>query len=462
MKNERRQLAVLNCLESSSVPLSVPDLIKKLGSDYPERTVRRWLAHFVSQGLVEKKGQKRSTLYWRSSEEATSSINEQQHQLQTLHSAFFSIEAINAIDRIRQPIFERTPSSYDFNWFDAYTPNVTYYLTQSERSQLEQAGKRNLAQEPAGTYARKISNRLLIDLSYNSSRLEGNTYSLIETEQLLSDGLGVEGKLDVERVMILNHKEAIRYLIDNVHKLKPDLNEVCTLHYLLSDALVLNSDSGKVRNQAVKIGGSTYIPSAERSALQEQLEQICEKADRIINPYEKSLFLLVHIAYLQAFIDVNKRTSRLSANIPLMSNNLVPLSFNDVDKEDYSSSMISVYELKTARPIAELFCFSYLRTCLQYDATVESMEFDEIRVRYRQQRRDLVRHIISTKVAGDKLTTYIANYSERNIPANDVDAFHKSVADELKEIGPHRIAGMGITVTELSEWLILQGDLFFK
>ena len=168
--------------------------------------------------------------------------------------------------------------------------------------------------------------------------------------------------------------------------------------------------------------------------------------------------MLIHIAYLQAFIDVNKRTSRLGANIPLISNNLVPLSFNDVVNDDYSSSIISVYELKNTRPIAELFCFSYLRTCLQYDATVESMGFNEIRVRYRQQRRELVRQIIVNKLVATSVRDKIVHYSQKNIPIHDVELFQESVIDELNEITPYRIAGMGISAAELNEWIILQED----
>lgn len=454
MSKNSRKLAVLKNLEACSGSVSIHELVAMLGEGYPERTVRRWLIEFVELGLVEKNGQKRSTKY-RLTTKVTPSAN-QVVERQQRWPDFFSAMAISAIDYVKKPIFERIPTSYDFDWFNEYIPNKTFYLTESERVQLEQAGQRSLSLEPAGTYARKVFNRLLIDLSYNSSRLEGNTYSLLETERLLSQGLSVEGKLDMERVMILNHKEAIRYLISHSGHLKPGFDEVCTLHYLLADALVLNQYAGKVRDQGVRIGGSAYIPLENRSMLKEQLKKICDKACDIINPYEQSLFLLIHIAYLQAFIDVNKRTSRLSANIPLISNNLVPLSFNDVVNDDYTAAIISVYELKNTRPIAELFCFSYLRTCLQYDATVESLGFDEIRVRYRQQRRDLVRQIIINKITGDSINHHISHYCETNIPAHDMTSFEASVVDELKEITPQRIAGMGVSTADLNQWLALQ------
>src|SRR6202030_2042468 len=109
-----------------------------------------------------------------------------------------------------------------------------------------------------------------------------------------------------------------------------------------------------------------------------EFERIIKKAALIENPYEQSLFLLIHITYLQAFSDVNKRTARLSANIPLIKSNLVPLSFNDVDRDDYTSAVIAIYELQNVRPIVDLYVFSYLRTCALYDSTVKTIRFDEV------------------------------------------------------------------------------------
>jgi Fic family protein len=146
--------------------------------------------------------------------------------------------------------------TYIPDWLQAYIPNETFYLPTSARIQLRKAGERANGQDPAGTYAHQIFSRLLIDLTYNSSRLEGNTYSLLETERLLLHGEKAEGKLDDESVMILNHKEAIRYLVDNANRLEVSRNTICTIHYLLSDGLVEPKYAGKVRDFGVRIGGS--------------------------------------------------------------------------------------------------------------------------------------------------------------------------------------------------------------
>jgi hypothetical protein len=323
------------------------------------------------------------------------------------------------------------------------------------RRQLHEAGARATNQDPAGTYAHQIFNRLLIDLSYNSSRLEGNTYSLLDTERLILSGAGAVGKFDAEKVMILNHKEAIRYLVENAIRLKVDLQTICTLHYLLSDGLVESKYAGKVRDHWVRILGSTYIPFEDSRMLQLQLEKIADKASQIKDPFEQSLFLLVHVSYLQAFSDVNKRTARLCANIPLIIENLVPLSFNDIEREDYMSATIAVYEVQDVRPIVDLFVFSYMRTCAAYDSTVKALSFDEIRVRYRQQRRVIVREVIYKKLTGSQMRAYIESETKKEIPDSSQSAFIEDVLEDLEQMDQSRISGLGITLEQLNDWLAL-------
>lgn len=156
-----------------------------------------------------------------------------------------------------------------------------------------------------------------------------------------------------------------------------------------------------------------------KKQLESQLKRIIEKAALIDNFYEQSLFLLIHISYLQGFIDVNKRTARLCANIPLIKGNLVPLSFNDVEREDYASAMIAIYELQDIRPLLDLYVFSYMRTCAMYDTTVKTIGNDEIRVRYRQQRRDIIRYVILNSLTGMVMKEYISVQAQKLIKENE-------------------------------------------
>lgn len=438
------KMAVLRQLGQESEPISLPDLLVKLGEGFKERSVRRWLNLLIDEGAVEKIGQKRGTKYISVGRNMGASGDV---------SSCFSSASLLAIDVVKQPLFERQPVAYANHWFDSYQPNSDYYLEDALRDQLRASGLRSKAQDPAGTYAHQIFNRLIIDLSYNSSRLEGNTYSLLDTERLLLHGDTAEGKLDEEKVMILNHKEAIRYLVESAPRVELDRNSICTLHYLLSDGLVEPSEAGKVRKYGVRISGSTYMPFEDPKRLESQLEKIAAKAALIQDPYEQSIFLLIHVSYLQAFIDVNKRTARLSANIPLIKGNLVPVAFSDIELTDYRSAMIAVYELQDVRPIVDLYVYSYMRTCAAYDSTVKALGFDEVRVRYRQQRRAVVREVITQGLVGKDVRDCALAKARQAVPEEDQETFIKNVLEDLEQIDESRLAGLGVTVEELRKWL---------
>lgn len=451
MKARDKKLAVLRQLSRETEALSLFELIEhlKLEFDFSTRSLRRWLNELANEGYVEKKGQKRGTKYKavKKVEEKTLSPN-----------SCFGTNSLDALKKVRQPIYERQPISYRTAWLDSYTPNVSYYLSDMIRHKLHNSGKRSSDHEPAGTYAHKIYNRLLIDLSYNSSRLEGNTYSLLDTERLLLQGASAEGKLEEEKIMILNHKEAIRYLIDNAHRLTINLETICTLHYLLAADLIEAKYAGKVRDHAVRIGGSTYVPFEGKAQLQAQLKSITNKAALIEDPFEQSFFLLVHISYLQAFADVNKRTARLSANIPLVISNLVPLSFNDVGREDYASAMIAVYELQDLNALVDLYAYSYLRTCAAYDLTVQAVGFDEIRARYRQQRRAILRQIIENRLYGDPMREFIDHQIKTQIPPQDQAECIEDILEDIEHLDHSRIVGLGIAPDQLQEWFDAQNS----
>jgi fido (protein-threonine AMPylation protein) len=404
----------------------------------------------VEEGAVRKIGQKRGTKYIVAgrAEEAKSEI-----------SSCFSSASLRVIEFVKKPLFERHPVAYANDWFNSYQPNASYYLSEILRQQLRVSGERANIQDPAGTYAHQIFNRLIIDLSYNSSRLEGNTYSLLDTERLLLHGDTAEGKLDEEKAMILNHKEAIRYLVDNAPKIEVSRNVICTLHFLLSDGLVESTEAGKIRKHGVRIGGSTYIPFEDPKRLEQQLEKIAHKAAQIKDPYEQSIFLLIHVSYLQAFADVNKRTARLAANISLIRGNLVPLAFSDVSVEDYMSAMIAIYELQNVQPLVDLYVYSYLRTCAAYDSTVKAMGFDEVRVRYRQERREVVRNIILQALVGEEIKKFIDAEASYRVPIAASADFKEDILEDLEQIDESRLAGLGITPEQLKEWKILKKNL---
>ena len=456
--NTAKKLAVLEELRAQSGPLSLPELLALLPSGFAERSVRRWLSELEDEGQVAKTGRKRGTRYRALAPDSSPESPQDGEDDATARTPAtselfrFSQTAQAAVAYVSQPLFQRAPVAYDADWLAAYEPNRTAYFPAGRSAELAEEGRRAPVGDPAGTYARRIYNRLLIDLSHHSSRLEGNTYSLLDTEQLLLEGRPADGKLDVERVMILNHKEAIRHLVEQSVPRGVTYDEIRTLHFLLSDGLVANEHSGEIRDHGVRVSGSVYIPLEDRARLERQLRTIAEKAAAITDPYEQSLFLLVHITYLQAFADVNKRTARLCANLPLLRQNLVPLAFNAVDKDDYATAVISIYELKEPRPLAELYAASYLRTCAQYDATVEASGFDAVRVRYRQQRREAVGGIVADVALAEALAERVVAAASE-VPAEDRQAFIEDLHEDLEALSSARIAGLGISVQQLRVWL---------
>ena len=446
MSLRNNKMAVLRQLGLESEPVSLPYLTEKLGPKFKERSVRRWLNLLIKDGAVEKIGQKRGTKYI-----AAGRLTEENSAV----SSCFSSSSLKAIEAVNRPLFEREPVTYVDSWLDSYQPNSDYYINRVLRDQLQFSGQRTREQDPAGTYAHQVFNRLIIDLSYNSSRLEGNTYSMLDTEKLLLHGDSAAGKLDEEKVMILNHKEAIRYLVENAPKVEVNKNTICTLHYLLSDGLVEPFEAGKVRKHGVRISGSTYMPFEDPAKLEFQLEKIASKGALINDPFEQSIFLLIHVSYLQAFIDVNKRAARLSANIPLIKGNFVPIAFSDIEIADYRSAMIAIYELQDVQPIVDLFVYSYMRTCAAYDSTVKALGFDEVRVRYRQSRRLIIREVIVRKLIGKEMKAFIANNAPLNLSESDRKAFIEDTYEDLELLDESRIAGLGVTTEELKLWLRL-------
>ncbi len=256
--------------------------------------------------------------------------------------------------------------------------------------------------------------------------------------------------------MILNHKEAIRYLARNVDRLTANEETVRTLHYLLADSLVAAGLAGQIREDSVIVSGTTYSPLEGRERLTRLLLNLLEKARSITDPFEQSIFLLGHISYLQPFVDVNKRTARLASIIPLITQDFTPQSFVDADKTDYLRATIAFYELNEPGPLAELYCWSYERTCRHFDTSVQVVGFDEIAALSRPQRRAVVAEIVRNLIAPDRVPAFIEERLTRIEPAHR-QKFREDVLAELDHLDAARMAGLGITRAELDRWLPMRG-----
>ncbi len=449
---------IMKLLQSYNQPVALSEIQRALEGQVPERTLRRWLKKLVDEKMIIATGKNKSRRYQLATQQTTSVTYDMTPLpnaalvLREPKAKYTVFNNLDIIKKVRRPLFQREPCTYNEAWVKAYTPNQDFYLSETQRRTLHDNCILLLDDKSIHTYTAQIFNRLLIDLSYNSSRLEGNTYSLIETQELVLSGKSADEKLDMEKMMILNHKHAIKYLIEGIRRIAVDETTIRTMHYLLSEGLVQAEESGQIRQAPVRISMTAYIPIEGQQRLSNLLTYIAKTAARINDPFEQSFFLLVHISYLQAFIDVNKRTARLSANIPLILHNVAPLSFNDINKDDYISSVIAIYEYNEPSALAELYTWSYLRSCKQYQVSSEALGIDIIHVRYRDLRRQLIAQIIHEKIIGDAIQPVIEAYAQQHVPSEDFAAFIENVTQELAHLELFKLFGMGISDQEFLAW----------
>lgn len=375
-----------------------------------------------------------------------------QLQVASADSIPISIEGAEVRGLVRRSLVDRNPVGYRREFLDRYQPGVTYYLPEVLRRNLHEFGRTPGSHRPAGTYARQILERLLVDLSWNSSRLEGNTYSLLETEQLIHDRRVAPGKDPKETQMILNHKAAIELLIDSPQELGVNRYTVQNLHALLADNLLDDpAHAGRLRETPVGVAGSVYVPTAIPQLVDELFGMILEKAKAIPDSFEQSFFLLVHLPYLQPFADVNKRTSRLAANIPLIRNNVVPLSFTDVPEQLYIDGLIGVYEFNRVELLRDVFAWAYERSCRRYKTVRQSLpEPDPFRLKYRAELAEAV----AQAVRGNALPTVeqIKPLAMELVDQQDLDRFTTLVISELANLHEGNIARFKLRPGEFHAW----------
>jgi len=355
-------------------------------------------------------------------------------------------------DLVRQPLMQRKPVGYQRSFLEEYEPGVTFYLSESLRAQFHEMGRTPAGERPAGTYAREILNRLLIDLSWSSSRLEGNTYNRLDTENLIEFGQAAEGKDIQETQMILNHKAAIEMLIEEADQIGFNQFTFLNLHAILSENLLPDEDaSGRLRRRPVNISGSVFHPLAMPQVLEDCFRMLLQKAAAIGDPFEQAFFLMVQLPYLQPFEDVNKRVSRLGANIPLIRNNLCPLSFIDVPEQAYVDGTLGVYEFNQVDLLRDVFIWSYERSCQRYLAITQTMaEPDPLRIRY----REALIHAVQAIVRGSKMpsTKNIQQLTDDLVPENDKKAFNKMMLDALQRLHEGNVARYRLKLSEFQAW----------
>lgn len=363
-----------------------------------------------------------------------------------------SPEGARIRDQVRLPLMHRRPVGYRREFLENYQPGKTFYLSASLRSQLHDMGRTAASERPAGTYARDILGRLLVDLSWASSRLEGNTYSRLDTQNLIELGQVAQGKDAIETQMILNHKAAIEMLIEDVDEVDFDAFTFKNLHAVLSQDLMRDPQAcGRLRRRTVEISGTVFHPAALPQVIEDGFEQLLSKAAAIADPFEQAFFLMVQLPYLQPFEDVNKRVSRLGANLPLIKHNLCPLSFIDVPERAYVEAILGVYELNAVDLLRDVFVWAYERSCQRYLAIAQSMvEPDPLKIKYRQALIDAVQTVVKGHM--HPKTPAIAAVARNAVPQGDGEAFSQMLADALAHLHEGSIARYRLRRSEYLAW----------
>jgi prophage maintenance system killer protein len=217
-------------------------------------------------------------------------------------------------------------------------------FTESELEKLallQKEYQKNISELSETEYKKELE-RLAIDLSWKSSQFEGNTYTLLETERLLKEKETASGKTKEEAVMLLNHKEALDFIIEHDDYLNPlTVSKIEDIHSILTKELAVERN---LRKRRVGISGTNYKPLDNEFQILEALSNTCDLINNKESIFEKALLALVLIPYIQPFMDGNKRTARIVSNAILMNHNYCPLSFRTVDSIDYKKAMLLFYE----------------------------------------------------------------------------------------------------------------------
>jgi Fic family protein len=447
---EEALIAIEDAVRRNPNSVSAPEILHALATPVPQRTLQYRLKHLVTQNRLVMDGEGRWARYRMPDTAINASAREDAEEpIIPLSEAGTVIR-----DYVRQALRARNPVGYDRKFLDRYRPNSSSYLTKKDRTHLAAVGRPQIAEQPAGTYAKQILNRLLIDLAWNSSRLEGNTYSLLDTKRLIELGEEAKGRAHLEAQMILNHKDAIEFLVGAADEIGFNRYTILNLHAILANNLLADpTAAGRLRYIAVGIERSAFHPLEVPQLIEESFDQTLATAAAISDPFEQAFFVMVQLPYLQPFDDVNKRVSRLAANIPLIKRNLTPLSFTDVPRQTYTEAVLGVYELNKIDLLKDVFIWAYERSAARYAAVRQSLgEPDPFRLRYREQIRELVATLVRTRVDRQDAATRIAAWSKREIDPSDREHFAEIVEAELTGLHEGNFARYRIRPSEFAAW----------
>jgi Fic family protein len=253
--------------------------------------------------------------------------------------------------------------------------------------------------------------------------------------------------------MILNHKEAIEFIVQSADEIGYNRYTILNLHALLSNNLLPDpSAPGRLRKIPVGIKKSVYTPTAIPQVIEEMFELILQKAREIIDPFEQAFFIMVHLPYLQPFEDVNKRTSRIAMNIAFNYHNLSPLSFIDVSHELYIQGLLGVYELNRIELLRDIFIWAYNRSSTRYASIRQTVgEPDPFRLKYRSEIKEMITKVVVEKLNRTEAVDHIEKKSKK-LSQEDQQRFVEAVETELLNLHEGNYARYWIKPSQFKIW----------
>ena len=439
--------------------VGMDDLHAALADIVSRRTLQRRLGELVEHEQVDTEGRGRGLRYRRPPRNSAVDITERVNATDEIRGETYipvSSAGQEVLDYVRQPVQGRKPVGYNRDFLEGYRPNETRYLPPDVCDHLHNIGRSPDGERPAGTYARDILGRLLIDLSWASSRLEGNTYTRLDTQNLIELGQAAEGKDRREAQMILNHKAAIELLVEQAENIGFTPFTFFNLHAQLSENLLADpGEGGRLRQRIVEVSGTVFHPPGMPQQVEAYFRMILDKAKAIEGAFEQAFFIMVHIPYLQPFVDVNKRVSRLGANIPLIQRNLCPLSFVDVPERAYVEGTLGVYELTKVDLLRDVFVWAYERSCQRYMAIRETIaDPDPMRLRYREVLIAVVAEIVKGLQSPDEAA--VRAVAANLVPPQDLDHVVELALADLRDLHEGNVSRYRLRLSEYRNWQPLQ------
>lgn len=332
---EKRESAIIRFLKKTGESSS-KEIYDGVSVEASYATLKRELTKLIAKNLIETKGKGKGTKYF-------------------ISSAYELIQSIDLDKYYEKEIDEREiKQNFNFKLIDSvlkrnevFTKNELIKLTE-----LQNIYTKNISLLSANEYKNELE-RLAIDLSWRSSQIEGNTYSLLETERLLKERETASGKTKEEAIMLLNHKDAIDFIIDHPNYLHPlSVSKIEDIHSLLIKELAVEKN---LRKRRIGISGTNYRPLDNEFQISEALSATCELINSKKNIFEKALLALVLISYIQPFMDGNKRTARIVSNAILMNHKHCPISFRTIESIEYKKAMLLFYEQNNISRFKEIF-----------------------------------------------------------------------------------------------------------